>query len=98
MRGRALALLDGLTSQYEQTKTVSPSPGGPSAPDPKLGPFPDPWKDIQNTTRKRCETGIEGLSGWGPPPGVKYVFKGDLLVLGSFGNVFIGPQPLVVGL
>jgi cobaltochelatase CobN len=37
---------------------------------------------------------IEGLKGWGPPPGKIMVEGGKLLVPGLvFGNVFIGPQP-----
>lgn len=45
--------------------------------------------------KKRLLTlGIEGLRGWGPPPG-KVMVSGDrLLVPGlRFGKVFIGPQP-----
>ncbi len=37
---------------------------------------------------------IEGLKGWGAPPGKIMVDGGKLLVPGVvFGNVFIGPQP-----
>lgn len=40
------------------------------------------------------ETGIEGLRGFGPPPGRGMVHAGDLLVPGiRFGNIFVGPQP-----
>jgi cobaltochelatase CobN len=38
--------------------------------------------------------GIEGLRGWGPPPGKVMVHDGQMLFPGLvFGNVFIGPQP-----
>lgn len=38
---------------------------------------------------------LEGLSGWGKPPGdVMVTDSGDLIIPGvQFGNVFIGPQP-----
>lgn len=39
-------------------------------------------------------TGIEGVRGWGPPPGRVMVVNNELLLPGlQFGNVFIGPQP-----
>ncbi|MFP3873052.1 MAG: cobaltochelatase subunit CobN [Thiohalophilus sp.] len=40
------------------------------------------------------DTGIEGLNGWGEPPGEVMVSDGQFLLPGiRFGNVFIGPQP-----
>ncbi|MFP4696746.1 cobaltochelatase subunit CobN, partial [Thiohalospira sp.] len=39
-------------------------------------------------------TGIEGLEGWGEPPGTIMAHDDDLVLPGiRFGNVFIGPQP-----
>lgn len=38
--------------------------------------------------------GIEGLRGWGQPPGKVMVHNGNMLIPGiRFGNIFIGPQP-----
>ncbi|MEM8981736.1 MAG: cobaltochelatase subunit CobN [Pseudomonadota bacterium] len=38
--------------------------------------------------------GIEGLRGWGPPPGDVMTVNGQFVFPGiRFGNVFIGPQP-----
>lgn len=38
--------------------------------------------------------GIEGLRGWGAPPGQVMVHEQQILIPGlRFGNVFIGPQP-----
>ncbi|MCB5188257.1 cobaltochelatase subunit CobN [Methylobacillus caricis] len=38
--------------------------------------------------------GIEGLRGWGQPPGKVMVHDRKLLIPGlQFGNIFIGPQP-----
>lgn len=38
--------------------------------------------------------GIEGLRGWGQPPGKVMVYQQKLLFPGlHFGNIFIGPQP-----
>ncbi|MEM7500997.1 MAG: cobaltochelatase subunit CobN [Pseudomonadota bacterium] len=38
--------------------------------------------------------GIEGLRGWGPPPGRVMTVDGQFVFPGiRFGNVFIGPQP-----
>ena len=52
------------------------------------------WDAIAQTTAVIVDSGIEGLSGWGPPPGVNMVVDGDLLVPGLvFGNIFVGPQP-----
>ncbi|MDX1656638.1 MAG: cobaltochelatase subunit CobN, partial [Candidatus Competibacteraceae bacterium] len=48
----------------------------------------------QSLYRALAATGIEGLGGWGEPPGRVMVHKGRLLVPGLvFGKIFIGPQP-----
>ncbi len=49
---------------------------------------------VESLVRALKRTGIEGLRGWGPPPGAVMVHDGDLLVPGlRFGNVYVGPQP-----
>ena len=61
---------------------------------------------LQKTTTAACmaqaptiisalqSTGIEGLGGWGAPPGKVMTYNEDLLLPGiTFGNIFIGPQP-----
>ena len=56
--------------------------------DGKPNDFPD--------LKKRFEAlNLEGLSGWGKPPGnVMLTDAGDFIIPGlSLGNVFIGPQP-----
>ncbi len=55
---------------------------------------PEEKRAIDSLVRALKRTGIEGLRGWGPPPGQGMVHQGDLLVPGiQFGNVFVGPQP-----
>lgn len=51
--------------------------------------------DLCDRLRRAIERiGIEGLRGWGPPPGRVMVYGKRLLIPGlRFGNVFIGPQP-----
>jgi cobaltochelatase CobN len=50
-------------------------------------------KQTQLKTRLTA-LGIEGLRGWGQPPGKVMVHDGQMLFPGLvFGNVFIGPQP-----
>jgi cobaltochelatase CobN len=49
---------------------------------------------LEPLVRRLTGYGIEGLKGWGTPPGRIMVDGGKLLVPGlRFGNVFIGPQP-----
>ncbi|MCG8589706.1 MAG: cobaltochelatase subunit CobN, partial [Proteobacteria bacterium] len=49
---------------------------------------------IDALTRALERTGIEGLRGWGAPPGEVMVHGDALLIPGlRFGNVFLGPQP-----
>lgn len=50
--------------------------------------------DLASRVQALTALGIEGLRGWGSPPGRSMVV-GDALVLPglTFGNVFIGPQP-----
>lgn len=54
----------------------------------------DRWAEADAHTRALIQTGIEGLGGWGPPPG-KIMVRDDRIVLPGlrFGNIFIGPQP-----
>ncbi|MCB9763662.1 MAG: cobaltochelatase subunit CobN [Alphaproteobacteria bacterium] len=52
------------------------------------------WTQVDALTAALQRTGIEGLSGWGEPPGPVMTWAGDVLVPGlTFGNVFLGPQP-----
>ncbi|MDZ7803021.1 cobaltochelatase subunit CobN [Thiohalophilus sp.] len=49
---------------------------------------------IRRLNRALRNTGIEGLRGWGEPPGKVMVHDNHFLLPGiRFGNVFIGPQP-----
>lgn len=49
---------------------------------------------VSELTDALTASGIEGLSGWGEPPGNVMTWNDDLLVPGlEFGNVFVGPQP-----
>ncbi|MEC4720788.1 cobaltochelatase subunit CobN [Noviherbaspirillum sp. CPCC 100848] len=49
---------------------------------------------LATTVRRLTGYGIEGIKGWGAPPGKIMVDSGKLLVPGLvFGNIFIGPQP-----
>lgn len=54
-------------------------------------------RDVEHAERlvaALVKTGIEGLRGWGEPPGDVMVSGGALVIPGlEFGNVFIGPQP-----
>ena len=52
------------------------------------------WDEAQTLIEAIAASGIEGIRGWGPPPGQVMVYDGSLLVPGvRFGNVFVGPQP-----
>ena len=77
-RERALALSDKLEHCYQQALNGNTA---------CLTKAPA----IVNALR---QTGIEGLGGWGPPPGKVMTYQGQLLLPGiQFGNIFIGPQP-----
>lgn len=50
--------------------------------------------EVQKLTRALTATGMEGLRGWGPPPGRIMVQDGRLVLPGlRLGKIFIGPQP-----
>ncbi|MEM7586259.1 MAG: cobaltochelatase subunit CobN [Acidobacteriota bacterium] len=52
------------------------------------------WSEADTFVEGLRATGIEGLRGWGEPPGQVMVHGGRLLFPGvTFGNVFVGPQP-----
>ncbi|MEM6960157.1 MAG: cobaltochelatase subunit CobN, partial [Myxococcota bacterium] len=77
-RTRALSLIEQLTQAYG--KRIA---GDDSA-----------EEDINALTQALTRTGIEGLRGWGFPPGDVMSWSGDLLIPGvAFGNVWLGPQP-----
>lgn len=49
---------------------------------------------IRKLTQALIDTGIEGLRGWGAPPGRVMVEQNRLVLPGlRFGKIFIGPQP-----
>ncbi|MFB6259561.1 MAG: cobaltochelatase subunit CobN, partial [Thiohalorhabdaceae bacterium] len=76
---RALDLLDQLRAEYE---ALLAQKAGAS------------WKAAKKLVTGLRDTGIEGLHGWGEPPGRVMVHDGDMLLPGlRFGNVWIGPQP-----
>ena len=78
LRARALDLLTQLEQAYEQRLTRRETKAELS----------------EQLTRALTATGIEGLRGWGAPPGRGMVHEDRLLVPGlTFGNVFMGPQP-----
>lgn len=52
------------------------------------------WEEAQSLIEAIATSGIEGLRGWGKPPGQVMVHKGSMVLPGvQFGNVFVGPQP-----
>ncbi|GIX32035.1 MAG: hypothetical protein KatS3mg124_2507 [Porticoccaceae bacterium] len=52
------------------------------------------WAEAERLVAALGRTGIEGLRGWGEPPGRVMVHEGDLLFPGLvFGKIFVGPQP-----
>lgn len=52
------------------------------------------WNKAQQLIDAITSSGVEGIRGWGKPPGKVMVHKKQLLIPGvQFGNVFIGPQP-----
>lgn len=79
-RDRALALLQQLKSIY-------------------LDAIADNDRDknlqqAQKIIRALTKTGIEGIRGWGAPPGNVMTFQGEILLPSiHFNNIFIGPQP-----
>ncbi len=55
---------------------------------------PKAYNLIKTTTAALRATGVEGVRGWGAPPGKIMTANDRLLIPGlRFGNVFIGPQP-----
>ncbi|MEM6795664.1 MAG: cobaltochelatase subunit CobN [Acidobacteriota bacterium] len=54
----------------------------------------DAWSEAEPLIEAVEGTGIEGLRGWGEPPGRVMVAADRLHFPGlTFGNIFIGPQP-----
>ena len=52
------------------------------------------WDEALNLVEAIAASGIEGLRGWGSPPGQVMVYDHAMLLPGvQFGNVFVGPQP-----
>ena len=52
------------------------------------------WNEIEQLVSALVKTRIEGLRGWGEPPGKVMVVNDKLVLPGlHFGNIFIGPQP-----
>jgi len=52
------------------------------------------WGQARQLVDAIADSGIEGIRGWGKPPGKVMVHKGKILLPGvQFGNVFVGPQP-----
>lgn len=52
------------------------------------------WSEAGLLVDAIAATGIEGLRGWGEPPGHVMVHHDEIILPGiRFGNVFIGPQP-----
>lgn len=81
-RHRALDLLAQLEREYQQ-QIDSVTEGGQ----------PD-WRAAEQRVAALVALGIEGIRGWGEPPGKVMVWDKKLLVPGlRFGNVFLGPQP-----
>ncbi|KAB7623381.1 cobaltochelatase subunit CobN [Alkalilimnicola sp. S0819] len=77
-RGRALDLLEQLQALDEQL----------------LAGESEDWDRADTLVAALTRTGIEGLRGWGEPPGRVMTYQGDMLLPGlRFGNIFIGPQP-----
>jgi cobaltochelatase CobN len=77
-RERALRLLDQLEASYARLT------GGDA----------HARERVRALTDGLVATGIEGLSGWGAPPGRGMVHDGEFVLPGvTFGNVFLGPQP-----
>jgi cobaltochelatase CobN len=78
-RLEAMALLDQLHAGYDDCLSEHPHQRCE-----KFGALKD----------KITALGVEGLRGWGAPPGKVMVEGERLLVPGlTFGNIFIGPQP-----
>ncbi|MEM7360076.1 MAG: cobaltochelatase subunit CobN [Pseudomonadota bacterium] len=77
-RDRVLDLLDQLKTVYEYTDTNDEID----------------WKKSRQLVDAISASGIEGIRGWGVPPGKVMIHEGNLLLPGlRFGNVFVGPQP-----
>ncbi|MBU2979821.1 cobaltochelatase subunit CobN [Alteromonas sp. C1M14] len=79
-RERALALLKQLNTAYENAIAGNNAQGA--------------LDDAQEIITALTRTGIEGLSGWGEPPGKVMTYQGQFLLPGiQYNNIFIGPQP-----
>ena len=78
-RERGLALFEAIEHCYEAVIDEG-----------KTACLPEAKKSIEALQ----QTGIEGIGGWGKPPGQVMTWDNKLLLPGlQFGNVFIGPQP-----
>lgn len=78
----ALELIGQLERGYVECLTARPGPARPRC---------GRWAAQKS---RLTALGIEGLRGWGPPPGKVMVVGERLLVPGlRFGNIFVGPQP-----
>ena len=91
-----IAALEAETSPRASSESASASPADRSASNETAG------ADESNAALARADelataivaTGIEGVRGWGEPPGRVMVHDGSILLPGiRFGNVFVGPQP-----
>ena len=52
------------------------------------------WNRARSLVDAIAQSRIEGVRGWGTPPGKVMVHDGNILLPGiQFGNVFVGPQP-----
>lgn len=52
------------------------------------------WSEAGLLVDAIAATGVEGLRGWGEPPGQVMVHHNEIILPGiRFGNVFVGPQP-----
>lgn len=81
-RERALDLLAQLHSDYAGQIAAVAAAQKPS------------WARSEGLLAALLEMHIEGIRGWGRPPGKVMAWEGDPLVPGvQFGKVFVGPQP-----
>lgn len=52
------------------------------------------WSKARELVDAIAATDVEGIRGWGKPPGQVMVHDNQLLIPGvQFGNIFVGPQP-----
>ena len=97
-RERTLDLLDQLESSYASALAVGAGAQGASADGAggaaREGDPEDALARAEELAEAIVATGIEGVRGWGEPPGRVMVHDGEILLPGvRFGNVFVGPQP-----